>query len=102
TATTLNGKKTTVKIKLSPTAVKLTKAAFSKKSLSLKKGKTAVLELKLTPKNATNLGQVKFTSSNKKVATVDEAGKVTAVKKGKATITAKVGGKTAKIVVTVK
>ena len=41
-------------------------------------------------------GKIKWSSSNKKIAKVDKKGKVTAVKKGKATIKATVGGKTYK------
>lgn len=45
--------------------------------------------------------KVKWSSSNKKVATVNQKGKVTAKKKGKCTITAKVKGKKYKCKVTV-
>jgi len=57
----------------------------------------------LNPKGATLTGKgITFKSSNSKVVTVDKAGKLTAVGNGKATITAKAGGKSAKIAVTVK
>lgn len=45
---------------------------------------------------------VKWSSKKKKVATVSNTGVVTAVKKGKTTVTAKVNGKTLKCKVTVK
>ncbi|NGQ95604.1 DUF4073 domain-containing protein, partial [Brevibacillus sp. SYP-B805] len=45
---------------------------------------------------------VKWKSSNDKVATVDQSGKVTAVGAGKATITVTIDGKTASLQVTVK
>ena len=59
-------------------------------------------QLKATlDKNATD--KVTWSSSNKKVATVDKNGVVTAVKKGTVTITAKTsGGKKATCKVTVK
>ena len=47
-------------------------------------------------------GKVKFTSSNKKVATVTSKGVVKAKKAGKATITVKIGTYTQKIVIQVK
>ena len=47
-------------------------------------------------------GKVKWSSSNKKVATVNSKGKVVAKKKGTAKISAKVGGKTYRCKVTVK
>lgn len=60
------------------------------------KGSTYTLKVKGTKK------KVKWTTSNKKVATVNSKGKVTAKKKGTATITAKVGGKKLKCKITVK
>ena len=47
-------------------------------------------------------GTVKWSSSDKKIATVSSSGVIKGVKKGKATITAKAGKKTYKCVVTVK
>lgn len=68
---------------------------ISKKSLSLKVGKTAVLEVKGAKK-------VKWATSNKSVAKVSKTGKVTAVKAGTAKITATVNKKkyTCKVTVT--
>lgn len=45
---------------------------------------------------------MKWSSNKKKVAKVNKNGKITGVKAGKATITAKVDGKTLKCKVTVK
>jgi uncharacterized protein YjdB len=45
---------------------------------------------------------VKWSTSNKKIITVDKKGKVTAKKKGSATITAKAGTKSYKCKVTVQ
>ena len=52
------------------------------------------------PENATDK-TVNWSSSDPSVASVDAGGKVTAVKEGSATITAKSGGKTATCAVTV-
>lgn len=60
----------------------------------------ATLEVTKTP--VTAKGTVKWTSSNKKVATVSSKGVVTAKKKGTATVTAKVGNKKVTFKVTVK
>jgi uncharacterized protein YjdB len=92
TATALNGKKLTINIKVVKKAVALKKPTLTKPPKSMKAGKTAILKLKATPSKATNLN-VKFSSSNKKVLTVDKAGKLTALKKGKAKITVKIGKK---------
>ncbi len=67
-------------------------------TLDLKKNKTVKLKASL----AGNSGKVKWGSSNPQVASVDSSGKVTAKKAGKATITAKAGGKSVKCRITVK
>ena len=74
--------------------VQAAKVKLSKTKLSLYVKKTATLKLKGAKK-------VTWSSSNKKVATVTKKGKVTAVKKGTATITAKAGKKKYKCKVTV-
>ena len=68
--------------------VKVTGVKLNKKSKTLKKGKTFTLKATLKPTKATHT-EVKWTSSNKKVATVDADGKVTAVGKGSCKITVK-------------
>jgi arabinan endo-1,5-alpha-L-arabinosidase len=90
--------KITVKKAISVTSVKLNK---SKKTLKV--GKTVTLKAKVKPTNATNKN-VTWKSSNKKVATVDSNGKVTALKKGTTTITVitKDGKYKAKCKITVK
>ncbi len=101
TVTTTDGKKT-ASCKVTVTEpVKSIK--FSKKSYSVKKGKTVNLKYTITPKNASNKN-VKFKSSDKKVATVDKNGKVKGVNKGKViiTVTTKDGNKTAKCTINVK
>ena len=83
--------------------IMVTGISLNKKTLSLAKGGQEILKATVTPNNATNK-EVQWTSSNKAVATVNAAGKVVAVGKGTATITAKTkdGGKTATCTVTVK
>lgn len=70
-----------------PAAQAATTVKINKSKLSLTAGKTYTLKITGTKK------QVTWSSSNKKAATVSKTGKVTAVKAGKATITAKAGGK---------
>ena len=71
------------------------KIKLSKKTLTLTEGQTAKLKVKGTK------ASVKWSTTNKKVAKVKK-GKVTAVAAGKATIKAKVSGKTLKCKVTVQ
>lgn len=77
-----------VKVKLNKTAI----------TLYTKGTKTTKLKATVTGSKK----KVKWSISNKKVATVNSSGKVTAKKAGTATITAKVAGKSAKCKVTVK
>lgn len=78
------------------------KITLTTKKLTLGVGDEATVMLKsITPSDASS--SITYSSSNKKVATVDEYGNIVALKKGKATITAKTyNGKKAKCTVTVK
>jgi uncharacterized protein YjdB len=67
----------------------------------LKIGKTAQLKIKLTPPSATN-ALTKFKSNRPKIIGIDKAGKIVALKKGKAKITVRIGGKSKTITIAVK
>ena len=86
-----------------PTSVKrpLQKITLNKTSVSLNAGASMILSVGYTPANTTDTKAVKWSTSNAPVATVS-GGKVTAKKAGTATITAKVGNKTASCRLTVK
>ena len=80
--------------------VEVTDLTLNKNNLSLKEGASETLTATIAPSNATNKN-VTWTSSNTSIATVSN-GKVTGVKVGTATITAKTSnGKTAACTVTV-
>lgn len=68
-----------------PTVNKITKVALNKKSVTLNKGKSTTVKATVTPVNATNK-KLKWTTSNSKVATVSQSGKITAKGRGIATI----------------
>lgn len=70
-------------------------------SLELYEGRSETLYATVTPSNATE-NQITWSSSSTSIATVDENGKVTAIKDGEAIITAMAGGKTATSKVFVK
>lgn len=76
------------------------KVTLDKTSVTLKKGDSTKLKATVSPSNATE-NNVTFYSSDDNVATVSADGTVTAVEGGTATITALVGGKSAKCTVTV-
>lgn len=83
-------------------AVAVTGVSLSKTSLSLVEGGSETLTATVTPSNATNKA-VSWKSSDATIASVDNSGKVTAVKAGSATITVTTtdGSKTATCSVTV-
>lgn len=85
-----------------PKAVAVTGVSLSKQTLSLVEGSTETLTATVTPSDATNKS-ISWKSSDAATATVDNNGKVTAVKAGSATITVTTtdGSKTATCSVTV-
>jgi hypothetical protein len=92
TATALNGEKLTITVNVTKNAIALKTLTLKKAPNSLKAGKAILLSVKTTPYPATNL-KITFSSSNKKILSVDKAGKLTAIKKGTAKITIKANGK---------
>lgn len=87
TAKTADGKTAKVKLKASKNTVKVEKIKITGKTAMKAKSKQN-LKLTITPATADN-SKVTWSSSDKKIATVDKNGKVTAKKKGTVTITAK-------------
>lgn len=85
-----------------PTEVSVTSVSLNKSTLDIKVGETATLTATINPTNATNKN-VTWKSDNTQIATVDTAGKVTAIKEGTAKITVKTkdGNHTATCIVTV-
>ncbi len=82
------------------TVYPLTSIALNKSSTTLTEGDSETLSVTYTPTNTTDSKIVTWSSNDSSVATVS-GGKVTAVNAGTATITAKVGSKTATCSVTV-
>ncbi|MBP5501668.1 MAG: Ig domain-containing protein [Bacteroidales bacterium] len=81
------------------TIIPVSSLTLDNTSITIVEGETFTLTATVTPDNATDK-TVTWTSSDATVATVSD-GKVTAVKEGAATITAKAGDKTAECKVTV-
>ena len=80
-----NGKTTSCKVTVT---AKLQSISLNKTTIELAKTQTAQLEVVYKPANTTDSKDVVWESSNPEVATVDQKGKVTAIKNGTATITA--------------
>lgn len=76
----------TTQAKKSTTKKKVKTVYLDYKQISLQKGKTRTLKVTVSPSDASNK-KVKWTSSNRKVATVTQKGKVKGIKAGNTTIT---------------
>ena len=68
-----------------PVVKKVVKVSLRKKSVVLVKGRSTTVKATVTPTNATNK-KLKWTTSNAKVATVNQSGKIIAKGRGNATI----------------
>ena len=82
---TVTSGKVSVKVTVTVTGVDTVAIRNVRTAYTLKKGRTRQLYPKLTPANATS--RIRYKSSNKKVVTVSSTGKLTAKRKGTATIT---------------
>lgn len=102
TATASNGKRAVCKITVLKKKVLAVRVKLNKEKETLKVGKTIQLKATLNPTKCTE--ELVWKSSNRKVASVDKNGVVTAKKPGKTTITVKTEEteKTAKCVIEVK
>ena len=100
---TAEGKSGTCAVTVKAKAVNVTEVSLDKTELTLTEGETETLTATVKPDNADNR-KVTWSSDKTEIATVDGAGKVTAVKAGEATVTVTTedGGKTATCKVTVK
>ena len=104
TVTTEDGGKTaTCRVTVKAKVINVTEVTLDKTELTLTEGETETLTATVKPDNADNR-KVTWSSDKTDVATVDGAGRVTAVKAGEAvvTVTTEDGGKTATCKVTVK
>ncbi|MBA4687539.1 MAG: Ig-like domain-containing protein [Candidatus Galacturonibacter soehngenii] len=84
---TKSGATATCKIKVVKSKVSTSKLKLNKKNINLKKGKSTTLVVTQTPISATD--KLTWTSSNKKIATVNKKGKIVAKKKGSCVISVK-------------
>ena len=100
---TAEGKSGTCAVTVKAKAVNVTEVTLDKTELTLTEGETETLTATVRPDNADNR-KVTWSSDKTEIATVDGAGRVTAVKAGEAviTVTTEDGGKTATCKVTVK
>ncbi|MBO4635222.1 MAG: Ig-like domain-containing protein [Bacteroidales bacterium] len=94
------GKEATCKVLVKKKVVAVTSVSLNQTNLDLKKGESETLVATVAPNDATDKS-LSWSSSDASVASVDQEGKVTAIKTGKATITAKAGEKSATCAVAV-
>lgn len=99
TITLKSGLEKKISVTVQTKKVTTTKISGLKKKITIQKGKTASLNPVITP--LTSQDTVKYTTSNKKVATVTSKGTVKAVGSGTAKITIRSGSKKTTVTVTV-
>ncbi len=95
-----SGKTKKIQVTVQKNAVATTKITGIPKTLTMQKGQKKTLKAVIKP--ITSLQKVKWSSSNTKIVSVSTSGKLTARKKGTATITVKSGKFSVKCKVTVK
>lgn len=83
------------------TVVSISELDLSETSLNLKKGEEHMLTATILPEDTTEDKTMTWSSSDDSIATVDNSGKVTAVKGGTAIITAQTGKHSAQCMITV-
>ena len=94
TVTSSNGISSTCVVNVVDEAIKVNKIVLSLESLSLSAGTMEQLVAKIEPENATERELI-WSSSDPSIATVDSSGRITGIKAGTVTITAKtLDGKT--------
>lgn len=98
---TAGGKSATCQVTVSSGFVAVVSISLDKESITLEEDGSTTLVATIKPDDATDKS-VAWSSSNTSIATVDQSGKVTAVKEGSATITARASDKQATCSVTVK
>ena len=102
TVTTVNGKEATCTVTVTKKPVPIESVSLNKTTLALEEQQAETLVATINPSNTTDDTTLTWKSSNPEVATVDQEGKVTAIKEGSATITVTtVNGKEATCTVTV-
>ncbi|RYQ36068.1 alpha-amylase, partial [Bifidobacterium pseudolongum subsp. globosum] len=84
-----------------PITIPVESVSINGGDVTMQAGETKSLSATVAPSNATNK-KIAWSTSDATVASVDNAGKITARKAGTATITAKAGGKSDTITVTVE
>ena len=91
---TAGGKSSTCAVSVKKSVVAVTSVTLNKASLNLTKGQSESLSATVSPDNATDK-TVTWSSSDATIASVDQNGRVTALKSGNASIMAKAGEKSA-------
>ena len=99
TATASNGQEVKCKVTILP--VELNSISIKEQNITLNKGQSQTLTVIYNPENTSEDKTVTWSSSDSETVSIDK-GVITALKAGKATITATVGEKTAETVVEVK
>ena len=94
TITATGANNTTASIKVTVPVILATEVVITKNETTINKGKSETLIANILPEDTTETKVITWSSSDETIATVDENGKVTAIKVGQVTITATAEGLT--------
>ena len=102
--TSQNGRQRTIRIQVVRNARPVTNVRIANlpSNNTMNRNRTRTLRPNITPNNATLQGNIRWTSSNRRVATVDGAGRVTTHRSGTTNITLRVGTQTHRVMLRVR
>jgi len=102
--TTQNGRTITFNITVQRTNQRLSSVRIANLPArnTLNRNATRTLQVRVTPQRATLAGQVRWTSSRPRVATIDQTGRVQARQRGETIITLRVANQTHRVTLRVR
>ena len=102
--TSQNGRQRTIRVTVVRDARPVTNVRIGNlpSNNTMNRNRTRALTPRIAPSNATLQGNIRWTSSNRRVATIDGAGRVTTHSSGTTNITLRVGGETHRVTLRVR
>jgi len=99
-----NGRERTIRVRVVSSSTPVTRVRMNNlpNNNTMNRNRTRTLTPRITPSNATLQGNIRWSSSNRNVATIDGAGRVTTHRSGTTNITLRVGTQTHRVTLRVR